>query len=84
MANKKLAILCGGTGGHFYPGLTLARKHVEQGGSVELFLTGRHSGNQAEIAEKYGIESTLMPKLPTPVGFTGKLMFSLSMLKSVF
>jgi UDP-N-acetylglucosamine--N-acetylmuramyl-(pentapeptide) pyrophosphoryl-undecaprenol N-acetylglucosamine transferase len=81
---KKLAILCGGTGGHFYPGLTIARKHIENGGSVELFLSGKHSGNQAEIAEQYGIESTLMPQLTPPVGLLGKCLFSLSLLKSVF
>ncbi len=81
---KKIVILCGGTGGHFYPGLTIARKFVEQGGSVELFLTGKHSGNQAEIAEKYGIESTLLPKLPAPVGFYGKIMFTLGLAKSLF
>ena len=84
MSNKKLVILCGGTGGHFYPGLTVARKHVEQGGSVELFLTGKHSGNQAEVAEQYGIEATLMPKLHPPVGLLGKFLFSLTMLKSLF
>ena len=84
MSIKKIVILCGGTGGHFYPGLTIARRFTEQGGNVELFLIGRHSGNQAEIAEKYGIESTVLPQVPAPVGISGKFMFMLSLCKSLF
>jgi UDP-N-acetylglucosamine--N-acetylmuramyl-(pentapeptide) pyrophosphoryl-undecaprenol N-acetylglucosamine transferase len=84
MPVKKIVILCGGTGGHFYPGLTIARKFTEHGGNVELFLIGRHSGNQAEIAESYGIESTVLPQLPAPVGVGGKLLFTLSLCKSFF
>ena len=81
---KKIVILCGGTGGHFYPGMTVARRFTERGGNVELFLTGKHAGKQAELAEKYGIESTIMPKMPPPVGILGKILFTLSLLKSVF
>ncbi len=81
---KKIVILCGGTGGHFYPGLTVARKFKEQGGNVELFLIGRHSGNQAEIAETYGIESTVLPQMPPPTGLVGKVLFVLSLIKALF
>ncbi|NQZ69420.1 MAG: glycosyltransferase, partial [Lentisphaeria bacterium] len=38
MTDKKtVAISCGGTGGHFYPGITIAEKFRENGGTVVLF-----------------------------------------------
>ena len=81
---KKIVILCGGTGGHFYPGLTVARRFQDQGGNVELFLIGRHSGNQAEIAEKFGVESTILPQMPPPTGFFGKILFMIHLVKALF
>ncbi len=53
---KSLAIACGGTGGHFYPGLSIARYFKEQGGHVILLLSGRHVPKQRLIAQKYGID----------------------------
>ncbi|MCF7791997.1 MAG: UDP-N-acetylglucosamine--N-acetylmuramyl-(pentapeptide) pyrophosphoryl-undecaprenol N-acetylglucosamine transferase [Victivallales bacterium] len=55
---KTLVILCGGTGGHFYPGLTIARKLQNSGGKVFLFLGGHLDKVkvQTETAEKFDIE----------------------------
>jgi len=78
---NKIVILCGGTGGHFYPGLTIARKFVKNGGQVELFLTGKHSGKQAELAETYDISSTLLPTQPTNIEIPGKILFILALAK---
>ncbi len=63
---KRLVITCGGTGGHFYPGLSIARTFKEQGGSVLLFLAGKNSVSQAETAKKYGIDSVIMDAAPRP------------------
>ena len=57
---KKIAISCGGTGGHFYPGLSIAKEIDERQGDVVLFLFGRHAKKQAEIAAKEGIKTVIM------------------------
>ena len=54
---KRLAIICGGTGGHFYPGLTIARAFQNNKDCKAcLFIGGHKVGNQVFEAEKYGIE----------------------------
>jgi len=52
---NKLVILCGGTGGHFFPGLSIARIFKSKGGKVAL-ITGKHKVNYArEFSPKYNI-----------------------------
>ncbi|UDQ97930.1 UDP-N-acetylglucosamine--N-acetylmuramyl-(pentapeptide) pyrophosphoryl-undecaprenol N-acetylglucosamine transferase [Lentisphaerota bacterium WC36G] len=51
-----LAIACGGTGGHFYPGLSIARYFKKRGGKVILLLSGKHVAKQRLIAKEHGIE----------------------------
>lgn len=52
---KNLVILCGGTGGHFFPGLSIARIFKNNGGKVAL-ITGKHKINYArEFSPKYNI-----------------------------
>ena len=73
---KKLAITCGGTGGHFYPGLTIAAKFKEDGGEVLLLLSGNNSQSQAEIAAKRGLDSVIIPAAPRPRGPLSALKFT--------
>lgn len=65
MKLERLIISCGGTGGHFYPGLSIARTFQEQGGQVILLLSGVNAENQAQCAENFGIKAVALPQMPS-------------------
>ncbi len=65
-ASERLIITCGGTGGHFYPGLALARRMMERGGNVLLLLSGVNSANQQQIAATFDIPVKVLPSMPSP------------------
>ncbi|MGI5923299.1 MAG: UDP-N-acetylglucosamine--N-acetylmuramyl-(pentapeptide) pyrophosphoryl-undecaprenol N-acetylglucosamine transferase [Lentisphaeria bacterium] len=78
-----LAIACGGTGGHFYPTLAVARKFSEMGHGVTLLVAGKHAGEQAAIATKYGFASREVPAVRLEAGLAAKLSFPFQFLGCV-
>ena len=61
---QKLCISCGGTGGHFYPGLAVAAEWQKQGGKVLLLIGGKHAVKQHKTASDAGIDSVIVPAAP--------------------
>ena len=54
-----MIISCGGTGGHFYPGLSIARECKKQEIPVRLYVAGKHSVGQKECAAGFDIEADI-------------------------
>ena len=54
-----MIISCGGTGGHFYPGLSIARYCKDEGIPVRLYVAGKHSQSQKECASGFEIEADI-------------------------
>lgn len=63
---KHLAVTCGGTGGHFNPGLSVAQTLNASGGKALLLLGGPRAEKQIELAAQSGVEAFRIPALPPP------------------
>ena len=68
MPELTLAITCGGTGGHFYPGLSVARVLQKRGGKALLLLSGTNAARQKSIAASFGVPAVALPRMPSPRG----------------
>lgn len=75
MPELTLAITCGGTGGHFYPGLSVARVLQKHGGKALLLLSGIHADRQKKIASAFGVPSVALPRMPSPRGIGSLFAF---------
>ncbi len=71
----RLVITCGGTGGHFYPGLSIAIEAQRRGCETRLLLSGVNSAAQCEIARRAGVSAVVLPRMPYPGSLSGSLHF---------
>ena len=63
---KNLAITCGGTGGHFLPGLTIARHFVGRYNKVLMILGGKNVESQGDTAEGFSLNVLKLKAMPAP------------------
>jgi len=90
MSGRKelICISCGGTGGHFYPGLSIAHSIQKQSYQVRLFLSGKHTEDQKMKAAKLHIDADEGPDFPWPIKGAASypifiILFFLAIVKSV-
>ncbi len=77
----KLVITCGGTGGHFYPGLALARCAGSE--NTRLLLSGAHAPEQIAIAAQAGITGLPLTAMPSPGSLRNACRFVYGLCKGV-
>jgi len=78
---KHLVIACGGTGGHFYPTVSIARAFMELGGNVTLLIAGKHSAEQLKVAAESGISAREVGFISRPASLLGWLELPFRYLK---
>ncbi len=81
--NIHVVIACGGTGGHFFPTLAIARKFQHQGGQVTLFVAGHHCQEQLAIAAKDGLPAEAMYATRLPGKSATALLFPFRFLYAI-
>jgi UDP-N-acetylglucosamine--N-acetylmuramyl-(pentapeptide) pyrophosphoryl-undecaprenol N-acetylglucosamine transferase len=82
-----IAIACGGTGGHLFPGLAIAEKLIARGADVTLLISPKEVDQQA-VKSAYGMEVVVLPAVGLTrrhlAKFLGGFMASYSAAKSAF
>lgn len=61
-----VAIACGGTGGHFYPGMTIAGELRRNGARPILFVGGQHRDHHLRLAADAGLEAVELEAFRLP------------------
>lgn len=75
-----LIVACGGTGGHFYPALSVAQRYCARGGRATLLVSGKHAGEQAAAAQAVGLPTREIRTVRSPVGLVEAILFPFRML----
>ena len=80
---NRLIISCGGTGGHFNPGLSTACAFRDAGGTPLLILGGKHFEEQSKTAEKHGLEYRRVSCAPLSKSPSGAFRFFSQQMKGI-
>ena len=72
---RHLVLATGGTGGHFYPALAIARGFTHRGGRATLVVAGRHAASQLELAAKHRIQAVEGRTVALPRSLSAALAF---------
>ena len=81
---RHIVIASGGTGGHFYPTLAIARQLVAKGNEVTLLLAGHHTDEQIEIARRNNLEAQAVKAIRLPRTPLQALAFPFIFLASIW
>ena len=73
-AKLSVAIACGGTGGHLFPGIAVAEQLVKRGCAVALLVSPKEVDQQA-VKSARGMEIITLPAVALQSGNTGAIEF---------
>ena len=82
-APEHFAVACGGTGGHFYPTLAIARECRESGSEVTLLVAGQHAAEHLELAARNDLRAIRVPAVRLPGRSAALLTFPFRMLHAL-
>ncbi|MCK5835241.1 MAG: glycosyltransferase, partial [Lentisphaeria bacterium] len=78
----KIFIACGGTGGHFYPGLTIAQALQKENHQVTILLSGKETDKFAQVAQSKGIQSRIQVKYSRATSLIKKPLLMLKVMQN--
>ena len=81
--NHRVVIATGGTGGHFYPTLSIAGELRRRQAGVHLLVAGHHVEEQLQLARERGFDASPAPALRVPRASLAKLVYPLRLLKAI-
>lgn len=82
-AHLRIAIASGGTGGHFYPTLAIAKVALREGHDVTVFVAGHHAREQLDIAQKHGIPAVAVGATRLPRSALAMMIFPIRFASSL-
>jgi UDP-N-acetylglucosamine--N-acetylmuramyl-(pentapeptide) pyrophosphoryl-undecaprenol N-acetylglucosamine transferase len=77
---SQLTIVAGGTGGHFFPALAIAREYRRRGGTVRFMVAGQHQAEHLRLAAEHGFAAVGVEAVRLPKGVAETWLFPWQMM----